>query len=408
MVSLVVAAVFAVGCANGLGAAGAESVAQILAPPAPGVCGTELEPAVLGIAPPRLLADRGKDLAAFAAHVDGVLAAAPAGESIRVERPEVSPAAASAPGDDIGEVAGLSPCVTADWAWLSREAGRVRLVQPSAQVKALLAEGQSAIEEGRVPEARVAWSAAAQIEAAPAPVLAIAQSYLVEDRADEAIAAYTALIERLSDSPLVYAGLGDAFRQADRRGEAADAWARGIALWPTQGRLVRRAAADPFVEARPLVPPPARRLRDGRWILAAKRGDRSSELTAALVAEAEIYAGCKERMRRHPTVRAALAGGSSVGSETWLWSPAEESACTALWLRAYERNREQGRLEDPGLDDLLNVTRAGFLDARSMFDVGAIAHPLATAFLTPDEREQLFAFVAAHRVIRRRQGGWLF
>ncbi|HEY0709726.1 MAG TPA: hypothetical protein VGG33_23135, partial [Polyangia bacterium] len=205
-----------------------------------------------------------------------------------------------------------------------------------------------------------------------------------------------------------HAGLGDAFRQADRRGEAADAWARGIALWPSEGRLVRRAVSDPYIEGRPLVPPPARRLRDGRWILApGKPGPRSPELVAALANEAQVYAACKERMRRNADVRAVLVSANEA-SLPWRWSPAEESACTAIWLRAYQRNREQGRLEDQALDDLLTVARAGFLDERSLFDVGAFAHPLATALLTNEERERLSAFVAAHRVIRRRQGGWLF
>ncbi|HEY0712241.1 MAG TPA: hypothetical protein VGF45_06185, partial [Polyangia bacterium] len=344
VISLAAAAALASGCANGGGAAGVESIAQILAAPKPSACGPKLDAPALGVAAPRLVAGRGKDLAAFTAQIDAALAAAGDFEAVRVVPREAAAVEA-------GEVAGSSTCNAIVWAWMAGASDAVVLVTPTAEVAAAIERGQRALEAGRAPEARVAWAEAAKLTtaAAPtpattlagtartpattatfaAPALAIAQSYLVEDRAEEAVAAYSALVDRFPGNPLAHAGLGDALRQAERRGEAAEAWSRAVALWPTQGQLVRRVASDPFIEARPLVVPPARRLRDGRWVLAVKAGPRSPELNAALLAEAQIYVDCKERWRRQPAVRASLLADEAAAS-AWSWSPAEESAGSAL------------------------------------------------------------------------------
>jgi hypothetical protein len=316
-------------------------------------------------------------------------------------------------GEDEGEVAGGGACRQVAWGRVAvvgeGPSTRVRLVVPSAAARAAMERGRAELGRGFGPEARMAFAAAAAAEGTPvaAPLLAVAQSYLAEDRLDEAVAVYQDVAGRFVGNPLAHAGLGEAFRRTGKRLDAADAWARAVALWPAHDLLVRRAAADPFVEVHAFVAPPARRRPDGRWAV-VPRGERMApETAAAALGEATAYATCKEAFRAGPALRASVSG-SGEPSLQWRWSPAEETTCTAVWLLAYVHNRDAGRIEDAALDDLLLVARHGFLDERSFFDVGARAHPLATALLDAPARARLLQFVTSHRVMRRQQGGWLF
>ena len=377
------------GCAPALGAG--------LDGPSLGLAGLG-DPASAAVALPR-------DVEGLAALVDRFVTGAPALELVR---------AAELPAD--AEVAGPAICAGLDPTRVAIAPGehRLRYIPAAPAERADLAAGAAALAAGKSPEARMAFSAAAAKEPVPvaAPGLAIAHSYGAEERWSEAAAAFTALQPRFERIFAVHAGQGDALRRVGKRGEAADAWARAIALAPGAAAFARKVAADPFVELRPQVPPPAARSADGHWTLRPARARAGSgasgvspEAAAAALGEAQAYAGCKEAFRRSAPLQEAVLGA---GLAPWRWSPAEESACTAVWLRAYQRNRDAGRPEDEGLDDLVAIAKAGFLTERSLFDVGALAHPLAPALLDQPALTRLFAFVAGHRVIHRRQGGWLF
>jgi hypothetical protein len=375
----------------------APAASQGLDAPALGLAGladAEAGPSVL----------RGTDIEALAAVVDRSAGTIPA-----------FTVASDVPVPPQAEVAGLEICGGLDPAWsaLSPSSWSVRRVATSAKAQVRLNRGVAAMMAGKAPEARLAFAAAAASEpAAPGPALAIARSYGFEQRWAEAAAAFSDLVPRFARTPAVYQGLGDALRGAGRRGEAVDAWARAIALNPRLQDLIRQVSTDPFVELHPPVRPPAVRASEGTWIILPPRSllpgrdDRgvSPEVAAAARQEAHAYVACKEAFRRSGELQAAVLG---VGLSPWRWSPQEEAACTAVWLRAYQRNRDAGRPEDDGLDDLLAIARAGFLVERALFDVGAPAHPLATALLGDQRLARLFAFVAAHRVLHRRQGGWL-
>jgi hypothetical protein len=346
---------------------------------------------------------RGTDIEAVAALVDRSAGAVP---PFTVSSDLPVPPQAEVAGPEI--CGGLDPA----WSALSPSSWSIRRVSPSPEVQVHLNRGAAAMMAGKAPEARLAFAAAAAREpTAPGPALAIARSYGSEQRWAEAAAAFSDLVPRFARTPAVYQGLGDALRGAGRRGEAVDAWARAIALNPRSQDLIRQVSTDPFVELRSPVRPPAVRASEGTWIILPPRSlpgrdDRgvSPEVATAARQEAHAYVACKESFRRSGELQAAVVG---VELSPWRWSPQEEAACTAVWLRAYQRNRDAGRPEDDGLDDLLAISRAGFLVERALFDVGAPAHPLATALLGDQRLARLFAFVAAHRVLHRRQGGWL-
>jgi tetratricopeptide (TPR) repeat protein len=345
------------------------------------------------------------DVEALAAVVDRALAGV---------APVVLVADVPLPAD--AEVAGPASCAGLDATRLALAASprSVRLLPPSADVQADLTRGAKAAAAGKGPEARVAFASAARREGGrvAGPGLAIARSYRQEGRSAEALLAFGDLLPRFERIASVHAGLGDALRSAGRRGEAADVWARAVAVAPGATSFVRQLATDAFVEVRGPVPPPAARAPDGRWIMRplrvpAGRVDNriSPEAASAGRDEALAYAACKEGFRGSAALQEAIVGEVLT---PWRWSPAEEAACTAVWLRAYQRHRDAGRPEDEGLDDLLAVARAGFLLERGLFDVGALTHPLAPLLLSDQRLARLFAFVAAHRVLHRRQGGWLF
>jgi hypothetical protein len=344
-----------------------------------------------------------RDIDGWAALVDPFLQGGPTIELVR-----------EGPLPPDAEVAGRPSCTGLAGTQLVIEAPgrRLRHVVATAAVRADLAAGAAAVLAGKGPEARVAFASAAkkQSPAVAGPGLAIAHSYAAEERWSEAVAAFGELRARWEWIASVHAGLGDVLRRAGRRGEAADAWSRAIALAPRATAFIRKVGSDPFVELRTPIAPPAARGADGRWTMRPLRARPgapgvSPEAAAAAVVEAQAYASCKEAFRRSAPLQEAAVGQSL---SPWRWSAAEESACTAVWLRAYQRNRDTGRPEDDGLDDLMVIAKAGFLGERSLFDVGALAHPWAPALLDDQQRSRLFAFVAAHRVIHRRQGGWLF
>jgi hypothetical protein len=121
------------------------------------------------------------------------------------------------------------------------------------------------------------------------------------------------------------------------------------------------------------------------------------------LAEARAYASCKEAFRTSEALRVRATGLSG----PWRWSVGEETACTARWLAAYVKNRDQGRPAEPALDGLWQVLQAGLLDERSLFDVGGAVHAAAGALLDDERRERLFNFVGKYRAGPRESGGFL-
>jgi tetratricopeptide (TPR) repeat protein len=344
---------------------------------------------------------------------DDVAALAAAFDRVAGNLPPVRLGPAEGPVLD-GEVAGRTRCAGLDPLRVLVERAvpaRVRFAPAGEVVAKAMARGEAELNRGRAPEARIAFAEALAHDArVPAPALAIGRAYFREERFSEATGSFAELLSRFPSSAPVHAALADGLRREGRRLDAADAWSKAIALAPGEALLVRRAAADPYVEMRPSIGPPAVRGEDGAWRLRPSRGrdagaGMSPEEATAARAEGEAYAACKEAFRTSPAVAEALLGQSLV---PWRWSPEEERVCTAVWLRSYLRHRDSGRPEDSGLDDLLLIAEKGFLRERALFDIGARVHPLAGALLDEASRARLFAFVAGHRVMRRRQGGWLF
>ncbi len=377
----------------GLGAgADAESI---------GVTGLEL-----GTGAQALGAQRTGDIAALATLVESHL-----GGVAEIELLPVPAKEASSSGDT-GEVAGRAVCGSIDITRVTTGGARVRFLAPSSTVRIEMAAGAASLEARRWPEARIAFAAAAAADESPVagPGLAVATSYALEGRAQEAVVAFADIASRFARVSWAWRGLGDAERYAEHRGAAVDAWARAIALTPADTELARLVAVDPFAEVRPRVPPPALRDLAGRWRLLPLRvpaGQRavSHEAQQAAIREAKAYARCKEGFRSSAALREAFVGRPVAD---WRWSPAEERACTAVWLRTYQSHRDAGRPEDAGLDDLLGIAQRGYLGERGLFDVGASEHPLAPLLLDDRALDRYFAFVASHRVLRRQQGGWLF
>jgi tetratricopeptide (TPR) repeat protein len=312
-------------------------------------------------------------------------------------------------GDLVG-IAGPSRCpdLEPSRVLVEGEPPRLRAGVADAAQSAQESLAQGHLAAGRFPEGRAAWQEAARHQALPVPAsgLGVAASYADEERWTEALAIYQELVARFPWSPEAQAGLGRVLRATARRVEAVEAWSRAMALRPRSPAVRAVVVADAFAELRPPLIPPATRLESEgttRWVqVAAPDRDPGNPM---VVAEAAAYAACKEAFRASADLRRAATGRDLPG---WIWTPAEESVCAALWLRAYLRNRGQGRAADAGLDTLEEIARDGFLDERALYDVGAWVHAPAPLLLDRDRRTRLFAFVEKFRVGPRRDAGWLF
>ncbi len=261
---------------------------------------------------------------------------------------------------------------------------------------------------GRFPEGRAAWQEAARRQPVPVPAggLGVAASYADEERWAEALAAYQDVAARFPWSPEAQAGLGRALRASDRRVEAVDALSKALALRPRAPAVRALVASDAFAELHPVLIPPATRLEANgatRWVqMTAEDRDPKDPM---VIEEAAVYARCKEAFRGSADLRRAATGRELA---SWLWTPAEESVCAALWLRSYLRHRGQGRAAHAGLDALEEIARGGFLEERALYDLGAWVHVGAPLLLDRERRIRLYTFVEKFRVSPRRDAGWLF
>jgi tetratricopeptide (TPR) repeat protein len=271
-----------------------------------------------------------------------------------------------------------------------------------------LSRADAHLAAGRFPEARAALSAAARLEptVAPAAEASIAASYGAEGRWEEALAAYQEVAARYDWSFAAQLGLGETWERLGRPTTAAGVFGRALALRPTDGELLRRLAEGRRVElAAPVLPPAWRRPAAGAGVWTVPLQGIGAGEEAFALTEARAYAGCKEAFRLSERLRRAAAGLPGV---RWRWSPAEESVCTALWLRTYGENRTRGRTSDRRLDELAAIAEAGFLDERALFDVGAPAFPAAPLLLTREQRSRLFTFVARFRAVAKDTVGLPF
>jgi hypothetical protein len=281
---------------------------------------------------------------------------------------------------------------------------RARLVRPSTAGAEKLAAARRHLEAGEDPEARTALQAAAAHEAAlPVTLLAVGDSYARAGRWAEAQAVFARASREFPWAAEAWAGLARAQRAGDRRLLSLATSARALALFPADADSRAPLLTDPFVILLAPVPPPAVPAgAGGGWQFVAGPGRKSGDPFAR--AEAGAYAGCRERFRRSAELRARLATRDIPEGR---WSPAEESACTAVWLRMYLRNRGQGRAADPGLDDLVEVAREGLLDERALHDLAGLADPRLLWLLDEPRRQRLFTFVERHRVVARQDAGFL-
>ena len=233
----------------------------------------------------------------------------------------------------------------------------------------------------------------------PGTLLAIGDSYARAGRWGDAQSFYAEATRRF---PYAAAGLGGSGARAARRGAPAGLVGRDL---PGAGAVPGRPG-NPGGDGRGPVHhlagagQPARAARRATGAL-ADGGARPDPFTRA---EAQAYAGCRQSFRRYPDLRRRLAGREIPPGR---WSPAEESACTALWLRAYLAHRGQGREADAGLDDLIEVAREGLMDERALHDVAGLADPRLLWLIDEGRRTRLFEFVERHRVMPRQDVGVL-
>jgi tetratricopeptide (TPR) repeat protein len=279
--------------------------------------------------------------------------------------------------------------------------GRIARARPATGVVAekLVAAGHH-LQAGEDAEARTALQAAAAYEPEPVPgtLLAIGDSYARAGRWGDAQSFYAEATRRFPYAAAGWAGLGRAQRAGERRLASLAATSRALALFPGDQATRAMMADDPFISLLAPVSPPA--LPDGqpgRWRMVAA----ANPFTRA---EAQAYADCRQSFRRRPDLRRRLAGREIPPGR---WSPAEESACTALWLRAYLAHRGQGREADAGLDDLIEVAREGLMDERALHDVAGLADPRLLWLIDEGRRTRLFEFVERHRVMPRQDVGVL-
>ena len=260
----------------------------------------------------------------------------------------------------------------------------------------------------RYPEARGALSAAAAHEPVPLPdaPLEIGASYLAEERFGQAAALFEQLSATYPLSADGWAGLATSRRRLDRRLEAVDAASRAVALHPRALLTMDWLRGDPFVEWRaPLLPPAV-------WVAGEGGGWRYRLSRAGAPpdnpheqAEAAAYASCKESFRRSPELRRAITGRPL---PSWRWTPAEESVCTLMWLRSYQQHLGQGRAAVEGLDAVALMARDRLLDERALHDLLLPVDERAVFLLSEARRKRLYELVARHRLIARRDAGWLF
>jgi hypothetical protein len=373
----------------------------VLPGPETGGCGdlyrAGLGPEELGFALAWLGEGVPRDLDGLAAWVEREAAPSP----VRVGPPETA---------DLAGLTGPTTCRGLDPNRVQVEGPptRLRSVRPVALVVAKQAAARGHFAAGRFPEGRADWQVAARHEplAVPAAGLAVAGSYAEEGRWQESLALYQEVARRFPWNPEAHAGIGRSLRQLARRIEAVEAWSRTLALRPRFPELRALVAADAFAEWHPPLGPPAARIeRDGqvRWVLLG--GPDRDPASPQVQAEAAAYATCKESFRTSAALRRAATGRDLA---SWLWTPAEESVCAGLWLRAYLQHRGQGRASEDGLESLVEIARDGFLDERALADVGAWVHEAAPLLLEPARRKRLFTFVEKYRVTPRRDAGWLF
>jgi tetratricopeptide (TPR) repeat protein len=278
-----------------------------------------------------------------------------------------------------------------------------RRVPASEVAAARLAVAARHLEAGEDAEARTALQSAAGYEPAPIPgtLLAIGDSYARAGRWSEAQVFYVEASRRFPHVAAGWAGLGRTQREGQRRLASLAASARALALFPGDRATRAVMAEDPFISLLPpLAPPAVPTGQPGRWRMVAT----ATAANPFLRAEALAYAGCREAFRRSPELRRRVAGRDVPAGR---WSPAEESACTLMWLRAYLGHRGQARDADAGLDDLIEVAREGLLDERALHDVAGLADPRVLWLISEGRRKRLFQFVERHRVMTRGDMGIL-
>lgn len=315
---------------------------------------------------------------------------------------------------DPKRLVGVPRCNGIARAWLWHEAGTGRLkgLWPGANVRIGLGRAEALFAQGRFPEARAALAAArkapAGLHQAPLFELAIAESYARQEREEEARLVLGVVLGRHPSNADAWAELAALARRVGRRSEGAGHLVRALALEPGSPRLWDALRGDFFVSIEPAVLPPAQPA-DGdpsasRWQRVLDGADPAA--AAAPESEALAYARCKSAFRQSPELRQAITGQAE---PRWLWSPAEETVCTRLWLARYRENRDAGqRPPHPRLEALLEVELRGQLAERALFDVGGQVHRHLSAFLDRGRRERLFQFVENERLGRRQGGGWLF
>jgi hypothetical protein len=280
------------------------------------------------------------------------------------------------------------------------EGRTARRFSPTGVSAEKIAAAQRHLEAGEDAEARTALQAAAAHESEPLPgtLLAMADSYARAGRWGDAQASYAEATRRFPYVAAGWAGLGRAQRGGDRRLASLAASARALALFPADRATRALMAEDPFIALlAPVSPPAVPAGQPGRWRLVAA----ANPFTRA---EAQAYAGCRESFRRSPELRRRLADRDIPAGR---WSPAEESACTVLWLRTYLKHRGQAREADTGLDDLVEVAREELLDERALHDLAGLAEPRLLWLIDDARRQRLFDFVERHRVMPRQDVGVL-
>jgi tetratricopeptide (TPR) repeat protein len=317
--------------------------------------------------------------------------------AVRLERRPPEPDRAPA----LAGVAGPASCAFDDED-LGRGGEPVRLSRPAsfAALDERLDQAERALAGRQWPEARAALAAAARLSpTVPAHLLHLGDAYAAERRWGEAVRVYESAVAAFPWSASARFRLARALRVEGRIKDSITALARALALRPGSAELRRALLAERTAELVPALPPPAERESGAAGVLWVTRGEGGEHA----LEEARTYAACKEAFRSSEDLRLRATGLRG----PWRWTVGEETACSALWLAAYTRHRDQGRPADPALDGLWQTAQNGQLDERSFFDVGGVAHAGVGALLDDQRRERLFSFVLTHRAGPREGSGFL-
>jgi tetratricopeptide (TPR) repeat protein len=192
------------------------------------------------------------------------------------------------------------------------------------------------------------------------------------------------------DDGSIYVFRSNAYARLGRKPEALEDLRTSLALRPhvkTVLDVARKLEGSGAITVRdvPFVP-------EG---FARKEGDGYAVYTDATRPAWLGYAACKALWMAEPEHRAQVAGTSQAG-----FSIAEERECIAALLVAYDSLRQKGsQPEEPQLEYLEGILKAGDLDAWIVYELASRVDPQVVLRQPPELRKRIVDFVRKHVLV---------